>query len=235
MGEETSTSTSTSTSSEEISAPKIIAFIALLILVQESALTFIGGVIFQDFLFGILGIILAIVIFISLKFIDLGPVKVPYYWWLTLIFGVLFVVLGWLTTPGVAGTFGATRPYLGGVLLILAGITEILAEKKNIVYSKFVAIVGAGFAIYESFNLFILYTALPVAANAFLILNGIVGIIAAAILIILVLDKIDIKIPYEWWVVLLLAFIVFTWVSAFFAGIGGIVLMIAFLLLILGH
>ena len=229
MGEETSisTSTSTSTSSQEISAPKIVAFIGILVLCQESVLALLNGV-GLDILFGILGIIIAIVIFLSLKFIDLGPVKLPYYWWLTLIFGILFIGLAWTTNPGVAGTFGGAKPYLGGVLLCIAGLTEILAEKKNILHSKLTAIVGAGFGIYEAINMFILYTGI-------VLLNAVIGIIAAVILIIIVLDLIDIKIPYEWWVVLTLGFIIFTWVSPFFAGIGGIVIMISFILLILGH
>ncbi len=240
MGETSSTEkiSTEKISTEDISAPKIIAFIALLVLCQESILILLAnsGAAF-DLLFGILGLIIAIVIFISLKFIDLSPVKVPYKWWLTLIFGILFVALAWLTTPGIGGTFGATRPYLGGVLLLLAALTEILAEKKNIVHSKFAAIVGAGFAIYECINIIVLYVGLPAVAQALavnLIINSIIGIIAAVILIIIVLDKIDIKIPYEWWVVLTIGFIIFTWVSPFFAGIGGIVIMISFILLILG-
>ncbi|HDZ17028.1 hypothetical protein LCGC14_1122180 [marine sediment metagenome] len=221
--------TSTSVSSDEISAPKIVAFVAILVLCQESLLALVGGV-GLDILFGILGIVIAIVIFISLKFIDLGPVKLPYKWWLTLIFGILFTALAWTTTTGVAGTFGGAKPYLGGVLLLIAALAEILADKKNIVHSKFVAIVGAGFAIYEAINIFILFP-----GNTVNILNAVIGIIAALILIIIVLDLIDIKIPYEWWVVLTLGFIIFTWVSPLFAGIGGIVIMISFILLILGY
>jgi hypothetical protein len=217
----------------DISAPKIIAFVAVLILCKESFILFVSGVQLFDFLFAIIAIILAIIIFISLKFIDLSPVKIPYYWWLTLIFGIIFIGLAWITTSGIAGSYGGTRPYLGGVLLVIAGLTEILAEKKNIVHSKFIALVGAGFAIYESVMIIIQIIQVDLSQTSN-IANPIIGIIAAAILIILITDKIDIKIPYEWWVVLTIGFVFFTWISIFYAGIGGIITLVAFVLLILG-
>jgi hypothetical protein len=230
MGEASSTEkiSAEKISAEKISAPKIVAFIAVLVLCQESITILLAATPGAfDLLFGILALVLAIVIFISLEFIDLSPVKIPYRWWLTLIFGVIFVALAWLTTAPATGTW---KPYLGGVLLLIAAVMEILAEKKNIVHSKFVAIVGAGFAIYECINIFILYAFATTAT----IINPIIGLIAAAILIIIVLGKIDIKIPYTWWVVLTIGFIVFTWVSPLYAGIGGTVIMISFILLIIG-
>ncbi|KKN44145.1 hypothetical protein LCGC14_0696010 [marine sediment metagenome] len=212
---------------EEITGPKIVAFIAVLILCGESVNAFLTYTTSWDIIFGIVSIILAIVIFISLEFIDLSPVKIPYYWWLTLIFGILLIALAFLTTSGFGVTF---KPYLGGVLLLTGGIMEILGEKKNIVNSKFVAIVGAGFTLYECINIFILYSFVGVAN----IINPIVGIIIAVILLIIALDLVDIKIPFNWWVVLTIGFIVFTWVSPLYAGIAGTVIMISFILIILG-
>lgn len=213
---------------EEITAPKIVAFIAVLILCGESVNAFIGYTTnIWDLIFGIISIILAIVIFISLEFIDLSPVKIPYKWFISLILGIVLVVLAFFTSSGFFGTF---KPYLGGTLLITVALMEILGEKKNIVHSKFVAIVGAGFTLYECINIFILY-----APSAATIINPIFGIIVAVILIIITLDLYDIKIPFNWWVVLTIGFIVFTWVSPLYAGIAGTVIMISFILIILGH
>lgn len=222
MGEET-------TQEEEITGPKIVAFIAVLVLCGESISAFFAYTNnIWDIMFGIVSIILAIVIFISLEFIDLSPVKIPFKWWLTLIFGIILVALAFLTSSSFIGTW---KPYLGGVILITGSLMEILGEKKNIVHSKFVAIVGAGFTIYECINIFILYAFVGVAN----IINPLVGILVAVILLIIALDLVDIKIPFNWWVVLTIGFIVFTWVSPLYGGIAGTVIMISFILIILGH
>jgi len=213
--------------SDKITAPQIVAFIAVLILCSESVTALLASTDGLTILFGIIAIILAIVIFISLEFIDLSPVKIPNYWWLTLVFGVILVVLAFFSTAG----FATWKPYLGGVLLIIAGLMEIFAEKKDILPSKLVALIGAGFAIYECIMIFAIFAFSTPAT----IINPIIGIIVAVILIILVLDKIDIKIPYNWWVLLTIAFVIFTWVSPLYAGIAGTVIMIAFILLILGY
>ena len=154
--------------------------------------------------------------------------KIPYKWFISLVLGIVLVVLAFLTSSGFGATF---KPYLGGVLLITVGLMEILREKKNIVHSKFVAIVGAGFTLYECINIFILYGFVGAAA----IINPIFGIIVAVILLIITLDLYDIKIPYNWWVVLTIGFVVFTWVSPLYAGIAGTIIMISFILMILGH
>ncbi|MHA2129532.1 MAG: hypothetical protein ACW99L_06120, partial [Promethearchaeota archaeon] len=224
MGEDSSTEEDVSKIKDDISAINLIAFIAVLILCQESVASFlVANIDVFNILFGIVALILAIVIFISLAFIDLSPVKIPYKWWLMLIFGIILVALAFFTS-GVT-TFSGWKPYLGGVLVLAAALVEILSDKKNIVASKFMAIVGAGFALYECINIFILYQGVTAAT----IINPIFGIIFAIILIIIVLDLIDIKIPYTWWVVLTIAFVIFIYVSPLYAGIAGVVLMISFI------
>jgi hypothetical protein len=50
-----------------------------------------------------------------------------------------------------------------------------------------------------------------------------------SILLLTLFDKIDIKIPYSWWVVLIIGFVIFTWVS----GVSGTIIMVAFILLLM--
>ncbi len=235
MGESTESTESTKSTKitqEELSGSKVVAFIGVLVLFGESIKSFQAGATLWNILFGILAIILAIVIFISLAFIDLSPVKVPYLWWLILIIGIVLIGLAFPTTVP------SPKPYLGGVLVSIAGIVEFLIQqqKREVVVSKFVAFAGSAFAIYESIMIFALVADGQAISGVggFNILNGIIGIIAAVILIILVIGKIDIKIPYNWWTVLTLAFIVFAWVSPHYAGIAGTVLMVAFILIIIG-
>ncbi len=231
MGEtETSSASSASTAStEELSGSKVAAFIGVLILCGESMTNFViystaglGGIF--NLIYGLVSIILALVIFIMVAFIDLSPVKIPYLWWILAILGILLIVLAFFTT------FQAPKPYLGGVVVALAGVAELVinVQKRDLVASKFIAFSGAAFAIYESIMIFLLYTAVIT------IVGAVFGIIFGVILIILVLDKIDIKIPYNWWVVLTIGFVIFTYVSPFYSGIGGTVIMIAFILIIIG-
>ena len=65
--------------------------------------------------------------------------------------------------------------------------------------------------------------------NISLIARGIVGIIFAIILLLTLYDKIDIKIPYAWWVVLIIGFVIFTWIS----GVSGTIIMVAFILILM--
>ncbi|MEE9378919.1 MAG: hypothetical protein V3V33_12885 [Candidatus Lokiarchaeia archaeon] len=95
------------------------------------------------------------------------------------------------------------------------------------------ALVGIAFSIWDCIAIFIGFT----AGNEILIVNAVFGLILAIILLILVLDLVDIKIPYTWWVVLTIAFVIWTWVSPFAAGypvtgFGGTILMLAWILIL---
>ncbi|MFW9819458.1 MAG: hypothetical protein ACFFE5_07595, partial [Candidatus Thorarchaeota archaeon] len=63
--------------------------------------------------------------------------------------------------------------------------------------------------------------------------NGIFGLILMIILLISVYDFFDIKIPYKWWVLLIIAFVMYTFVDGYaggfeLTGFSGTILMIAF-------
>ena len=108
--------------------------------------------------------------------------------------------------------------------MIIAAVLEILSKKKSYTASKIVAVIGACYLIYES----IMYI---LDGNVLLGPPAIVGIIFAIILLLTLFDKIDIKIPYAWWVVLIIGFVIFYWVTT----ISGTIILVAFILLLLAY
>ncbi len=212
MGEET----------QEITAPKVVIFIAMLFMLVEAVAYFtIGGI---GILYGILVLLFIAVIFISLALVSLGPVKIPYYWWIMLIIGILLILFEFLEN--------AFMPYFTGILVISAVIVELVTEKKDFKASKLMALVGIAFSIWDCITIF-----LNTAATDIMIVNAVFGLILAIVLLILVLDLVDIKIPYTWWVFLTIAFVIWYWVSPnatgfAFTGFGGTLLMIAWVLIL---
>ena len=199
-----------------ISASKVVALIGTLILIRDSINYFFTGN-WLAILLGIVGLLIAFVIFVSLEIIDFKKLKVPYIWWVLLIIGVLLLLLEFVVRSGFS-------TFLAGILVITAALLEILSQKKSYTASKIVALIGAGWLIYESI-MFILGGSIAQIALA------IVGIIFAIILLLTLYDKIDIKIPYSWWVVLIIGFVVFSWVS----GVSGTIIMVAFILLLMAY
>ena len=158
---------------------------------------------------GIFGLIIAFVVFDSLEIIDFKKLKIPFIWWVLLIIGLVLILFEYLVGPS----------YLAGALVIIAAILEFLSQKKTYVASKIVALIGACYLIYESIWFILGENIAP----------AIVGIIFAIILLLTLYDKIDIKIPYSWWVVLIIGFVIFTWIS----GVSGTIIMVAFILLLM--
>jgi len=221
----------------KLTAPKVIALIALLFIIKESVEYFYTVALGGDalnILYGILCLLFAAVIFLSLELVSLGKVKIPYFWWIMLIIGVLLVLFAYLSTALIV------YPYFAGILVLMAAVIDLLSQKKPYKASKLVAIVGIGFGIYECIMLF----AFPIVVSLFPygnnIVCGIFGLIFAIILILTLIDKIDIKISYTWWVVLIVGFIFFAWVSPYsvfsgypVTGYGGMILLIAFILILM--
>ncbi|MFX1363782.1 MAG: hypothetical protein ACFFCE_19195 [Promethearchaeota archaeon] len=203
----------------ETTAPKVILFIAMLFMLVETVLYSESGGI--GILYGILEIIFIILIFLSLAFVRTKPVEIPYYWWIYLILGIILILFSFLQE--------VFLQFFTGFLLILAVIVELLCENKEFKASKLVLLIGIILSLYDS--------VLCLFAGDAGIGPGIIGLILVIILLILVLDLFDIKIPMEWWTVLAIAFVIFTWVSPLvtgyiFGGFGGYILMIAWVLLI---
>lgn len=112
---------------------------------------------------------------------------------------------------------------LGGTLTIIAAILEQTKYKEIMKPSKLLGLVGAFFAIIEAFILFI---TLPILLSRYW--DGIIAIVVVNLLLLSIYDKIRF-IPYEWWMVLILGFILYGWVP----GIGGTLVLISFILMLI--
>jgi hypothetical protein len=195
-----------------ISASKVIALISTLILIRDS----IGYFYTRDALtiiFGIVGLILAFIVFDSLKIIDFQKIVIPFIWWVLLIIGLFLILMEYLVGPN----------FLAGILMLVGSLIEFLSQKKPYPASRIVSLIGGGYTIFEAVSSMI-------GGNSTAIAIGIVAIIFAIVLI-LTLTKIDIKIPYTWWVVLIIGFVVFTW----FYLVSGTIIMVAFILILMAY
>ncbi|MFX1448820.1 MAG: hypothetical protein ACFFCG_11910, partial [Promethearchaeota archaeon] len=74
-----------------ISASKVVALIGTLILIRDSINHFYS-VVWLPILLGILGLIIAFLVFDSLEIIDFKKLKIPYIWWVLLIIGVVLIL-----------------------------------------------------------------------------------------------------------------------------------------------
>jgi len=210
-------------STEKITAPKLLAFIGMLsTLALGISYFYSAGIDPLYVLWGIICLVIAFLIFASLKLIDFGPVKIPYQWWIILIFGVVLVLFAYFFIGN----------YLPAILLCMAALIELIMQKKPYEASKMVALVGIGFSIYECFVLFL-------SGGIISIVNGVFGLILLIILLLIIFDVVDFKVlDYSWWLVLIIGFVIFTWVSPFAAGFpvvgyGGTIIVIAFLLILM--
>ena len=210
-------------STEKITAPKLLVFVGMLYTLALGISYFNFAIIDPLYiLWGIICLVIAFLIFVSLEFIDFGPLKIPYQWWIILIFGVVLVLFAYLFIGN----------YFPAILLCMAALIELIMEKKSYKASEMVTLVGIGFSIYECFALFL-------SGNLISIINGVFGLILLVILVLLIFDVVDFKVlDYSWWFVLLVGFVVFTWVSPLAAGFpvvgyGGTIILIAFLLMLL--
>ena len=222
----------------KITAPKLLAFIGMLFTVALGIYFFYAVTVITAIfvLWGILCLVIAFLIFLTLDLISFGPLKIPYQWWINLIFGIVLILFGYLftgfTIVGYTIPYFFGAGYLPGILLLLAAFIELLMQKKPYKASKMVLLVGIGFSVYECIMLFFP----PV--NPLAIINGIFGLILLIILLLIIFDVVDFKIlGYSWWFVLLVGFVIFMWVSplvaGFLLGFGGLLILIAFLLMVL--
>ena len=208
----------------DISASKFVAFIAILIIIRE-AIAYFGSAVPYVILHGVVDLIIAAVLFITVQIIDLRKVKIFYHWWILLILGIVLLLMSLLLRFVFLSSLGS---YLGATLVLLAALIEFLGAKKTYPASKITILVGACLAIYECVMIFL-------GGISILTVNAIFGLIFAVILLLAWWDKIDIKIPYSWWVVLLVAFVIFTWISPFYLGVAGTVLFVGFLLMLMNY
>ena len=131
----------------KITAPKLLVFIGMLYTIALAMFYFYTpfGNFGLNILWGILCLVIAFLIFLSLDLVSFGPLKIPYQWWIILIFGIVLAIFGFFFGGG----------YFPAILLIVAALIEIIMEKKPYKASKLVLLVGIGFSIYECFVLFL--------------------------------------------------------------------------------
>ena len=236
---------------EKLTPVKLLAFIGMLFLGWDAITYFYAAGTGTELyaLFGIIELIFAIVIFLGLAYWELIPIKLPFTWWLLLVIGVITLIFGFFNAD-----YGlVTQSWWTGAIIILAALIDLFADKKGWKASKIMATIGAAFGLFDCIVIFMGAAEFGGAGGTVPtnhILNGVFGLILAIVLIIIIIDKIDIKIPYEWWVLLIIG-IVFSWWVVGSAGWGatwylfftgnavpivgwsGNLLLIAFLLLIL--
>jgi len=236
---------------KDLTAVKLLAFIGMLFLGADAITYFYAAGTGTELyvLFGIIELVFAIVIFLGLNYWKLIPIKLPFTWWLLLIIGVVTIIFGFFNADYPA----VTASWWAGTIVTMAALIDLFAEKRGWKASKMMALLGAAFGIYDCIIIFMGMAEVTGAGGsvpAIVALNGVFGLILAIVLIIIIFDLVDIKIPYEWWVLLIIGFVFFTWVTASAAlmagfyfiitgtslvvvGWSGLLLLIAFLLKIL--
>ncbi|MFX1276653.1 MAG: hypothetical protein ACFFAT_16650 [Promethearchaeota archaeon] len=211
------------TSRVGISASKVVALIGTLFLFYESYLTFFSQETFPQILIpillGILGIVLGIFVFISLNIFQTTKFIIPYKSWLLLIIGIGIALL----------FFFYVGPFLGGLLIAIAGFVEALSDDQKYKSSKVVGLIGALWTI--------IFNAAPSivgAQDAFVIVWSVINIILAVILLLTMQKKITINIPYAWWVVLIIGFVIFMFPNGY-TNYGGAIILVSFILVLMAY
>ena len=132
--------------------------------------------------------------------------------------------------------------YFPAILILLAGLIELIQQKKEWKASIILTLLGAGFAIYDCILVFGFYDDPGLGdGDGQFFTFGFFGLIAVIILLLTIQDWFDIRIPFTWWGLLTVGFIAFTMLTPYanifgqneeypVAGFGGVILLIAFVL-----
>ncbi|MFW9949802.1 MAG: hypothetical protein ACFFKA_06725 [Candidatus Thorarchaeota archaeon] len=212
-------------------AARIVALMAALVVIREG-ITLFWTLVPLNIFYGIMEIIFAGILIIVLNIVDFGIpfFKNLYKWWIILILGFLIMLfeilaLYLVTTIPLFQMIIAGIYLLGGMLTIISAILELMVGKEKMKASQVVALFGVVYTIFEVIVLFTI-------GGQQNIYHGIIGIIFIVLLLISMQKKIDLKIKYEWWVVLIIGFVLFSWVNP---GIGGTIILISFILMLLAY
>ncbi|MFX1488482.1 MAG: hypothetical protein ACFFBI_05000, partial [Promethearchaeota archaeon] len=142
--------------SEKLTATKLLLYLGILFMIADAVFMFYSSVIL--ILYGILELVLAAVVFLSLNLVSLGPVKIPYKWWILLIVGVILLVFGILVFPFIGGY---QFLFFSGILVVMAALLELLLPKKDWKAHKIMLLLGIAFAFYDCILLIIGYSTVP--------------------------------------------------------------------------
>jgi len=226
----------------------LVLFAALTIILQGNTAFWANGVnalpipnglsIFCGVMLWILGVILILMIGIigfgipTLKKIEIvekyyNPIVIMLLGLLVLLFEILSLGNA-LLTPSIGIIGLIIGALLGAILLVIAAILEQTKEKQKMKPSKLVCLVGVIIAIIEAVVLFAIF---PFTFQNYW--DGVISIIVAILLLLSMYDRIKF-IPYEWWMVLILGFILYGWVHPLVQfGTGGTIVLISFILMLI--
>lgn len=245
--------TKSGTFRDNLNSSKIVALIGTIFLFLYSITMIISGIIsmyqprytilvyFYQVVFGVIQFFFVYVFFVLIfEFNIIKNEHVDYHWIPLLIGGVLVTFFTFLMP--IEYYYGDTlinnplgvilyyiRP-LPGILLIIAAVLEILTKrKKDINIPKVLSLIGVAITFIEVIN--VIYRSI---VNSFFdristneVIMAILALIFAFILL-LIISKIDIKIPFNWWVVLIIG-IVIIWTSV----LGGVIIIAVVILILL--
>ena len=215
-------------------SPKIVALMAALSIILQGNNLFWNGINFAlplSLTCGIILFILGIVLILTIDILNFGDPTLKkieifekfYRFEVLLILGAVVIVFEGLSILFAIGSSAALAVLLGGLLVITSGIMEFMVGKGNTIKpSKIVALIGIIITALEVIYLF----SNPIFTS---IWDACVGIVVIVLLLLSMYEKIKFF-PYQWWMVLILGFILFGWVSP---GTGGTFILISFILMLL--
>jgi len=221
-------------------SPKIVALMAALAVILQGNNLFWAGVNFSipmSVLSGVFLFILGFILILTIDILNFGDPTLKrieifekfYRFEVLLILGIIVILFEMLSINFNIGTASALAVMLGGILVITSAIMEILIKKeKTMKPSKLVALIGIIITVVEVLYLF----SVPTLSN---IWDACVGIVVIILLLLSMYDKIKFF-PYQWWMVLILGFILYGWVSPIGTGAigtGGTIILISFILMLL--
>ncbi|MBY9005151.1 MAG: hypothetical protein KGD63_00145 [Candidatus Lokiarchaeota archaeon] len=229
---------------EETSPSKFIALIGVLFMIFEAIAFFYASDPETIFiLYGIIEILLAAVVFFSLSLFIFWKIKLPYFWWLLLIVGVILLFFDFLAVNSDGGfgyplMFFLDFTYFPAILILFAGVIELIHQKKEWKASEIFTLFGAGFGIYDCILVFGLYKD---SENGEVFTYAFFGLIAIIVMLLAYQDWFDIRIPFTWWGLLTVGLLLLMMVTPLanlygqsedwpVAGFGGVILLIAFAL-----
>lgn len=185
------------------------------------------------YIIGVLIILMIGIIEFSIKYLEKIEVLEKFYRFEALLvlaaLTLLFESLSRLSLLQAGSYTRFISSLLGGLLLLIAAILEIIKEK-DIKPSKFMCLCGCAYAVFEAIMLYLPPITLATYWDAS------IAIVIVAILLLSIFKVIKF-IPYEWWMVLILGFILWGWVapvgSVSGGGVGGTLVLISFILMLL--
>ena len=228
-------------------APKIVALMAALSGILQGNGFFWGGVNLAiavpgttlaagPIVAGIFLYILGIILILTLDILDFGDPTLKkievfekfYRFEVLILLGLIIILFELIGINFLLVSAAAIGALLAGILVLVAAIMEIMIKKEKVMKpSKLVCLVGIIITLLEVVFLF----GTPTLAN---IWDGIVAIIVIILLLLSMYEKIKF-IPYQWWMVLILGFILYGWVAPIggATGTGGTIVLISFILMLI--